>query len=74
MLRITYYAEGHKNGSRVNLNDVTGSVFQDFLIEESRWNRAGTARGQEEIILGIVRRDYPEVQWEKAHYTEIHQA
>ncbi|MBR6827770.1 MAG: hypothetical protein IKM76_06380 [Prevotella sp.] len=60
--------------SRINLNDVSGCVYQDFLIDESRWYRANSAREQEAIILGAVRRDYPEAEWEKAHYTEIHNA
>jgi hypothetical protein len=74
MLRITYYAEGRLNGSRINLHDVSGSVYQDFLIEESRWHRASNVHEQEAIILGVVRREYPEANWEKAHYTEIHNA
>lgn len=74
MLRITYYAEGRLNGSRITLNDVSGSVYQDFLIEASRWYRATNVHEQEAIILGVARREYPEAQWERAHVVEFHDA
>ena len=73
MFRITYYAEGHLGNRKVTLVDVCGKTFDDFVIDEMRWHHANTPREQEAIILGVARREYPEVNWEKAHYTEIHQ-
>ena len=37
-LRITYYAEGHRNGCKVTLHDVCGMVYDDFIIDANRWN------------------------------------
>ena len=31
--RITYYAEGHRNGCKVTLHDVCGLVYDDFIID-----------------------------------------
>lgn len=73
-LRITYYAEGHRNGCKVTLHDVCGLVYDDFIIDANRWNLCGGASGQEAIILATARIRYPEVNWESAHYTEIHNA
>lgn len=36
--RITYYAEGHRNGCKVTLHDVCGMVYDDFIIDANRWN------------------------------------
>ena len=36
-LRITYYAEGHRNGCVVTLHDVCGLVHDDFIIDANRW-------------------------------------
>lgn len=33
-LRITYYAEGHRNGCKVTLHDVCGLVYDDFIIDD----------------------------------------
>lgn len=73
-LRITYYAEGHRNGCKVTLHDVCGQVYDDFIIDTNRWNLCHTSSDQEAIILATARLRYPEVNWERAHYTEIHQA
>lgn len=74
MLRISYYAEGHKNGRKVTLYDCCGHTFDSCVVAESRWRSCNTAREQESFLLNIARRDYPEVDWERAHYEEIKQA
>lgn len=51
-LRITYYAEGHRNGCKVTLHDVCGMVYDDFIIDANRWNLCGGASGQEAYHLG----------------------
>lgn len=75
MLEITYYAEGHKsNGNKVTLADVTGGhTYDKFTIAESRWYHCNTPREEEALLLGIARRDYPEVHWEHAHRVESRQ-
>lgn len=73
-LRITYYAEGNRNGCKVTLHDVCGRVYDDFIIDTNRWNLCHNSFDQEAIILATARLRYPEVNWERAHYTEIHQA
>lgn len=35
-LRITYYAEGHRNGCKVTLHDVCGMVYDDFIVDANR--------------------------------------
>lgn len=70
---ITYYAEGHRNGSKVTLADVCGHTFDTFTVSERRWYGCNTPRDEESLILGVARRDYPEVKWEHAHRVEIHQ-
>jgi len=72
MIRVTYYAEGRLHGSKCTLVHVCGKVFDDFVIDEGRWYSASN-REQEQIILGVARREYPEAEWEHAHHTEIHQ-
>ena len=72
-LRITYYAEGHGNGCKVTLHDVCGLVYDDFIIDANRWYSC-RENERETIILATARIRYPEVNWESAHYTEIHNA
>lgn len=74
MLRITYYATGWRNGCRVTLANVCGNTFDDFYIDSNRWYLCNSAAEQESLLLGIARRDYPEIQWDHAHYVEIHNA
>ena len=74
MLRITYYAEGHRNGCKVTLNDVCGRTYDDCIVASSRWYGCNSAREKESFLLNIARRDYPEVEWESAHTVEIHNA
>ena len=74
MLRITYYAEGHRNGCKVTLYDVCGRTYDDCIVASSRWYGCNSAREQESFLLNIARRDYPEVEWESAHTVEIHNA
>lgn len=64
--RITYYAEGHRNGCKVTLHDVCGLVYDDFIIDANRWNLCSRASEQEAIILATARIRYPEVNWERA--------
>jgi len=72
MLKITYYAEGRRNGCKVTLHDVCSHTYDDFTVDLRRWQSCNSSREQEILILGIARRDYPEVNWEHAHYVEIH--
>lgn len=65
-LRITYYAEGHRNGCVVTLHDVCGLVHEDFIIDANRWYSCRTASEQEAIMLATARIRYPEVNWERA--------
>lgn len=73
MLRITYYADGIRNGCATTLNDCCGNTYDDFVISADSWNRCNTAKDQEDLLLSIARRDYPYVDWKHAHYLEIHQ-
>ena len=41
-LRITYYAEGHRNGCKVTLDNVCGMVYDDFIIDANRWGNRMT--------------------------------
>lgn len=73
-LEISYYAEGHKsNGNKVTLADMNGHTFESFIVDERRWRHCDTPREQEALLLGVARRDFPEVNWEHAHYVEIKQ-
>lgn len=72
-LRITYYAEGHRNGCKVTLHDVCGLVYDDFIIDANRWYSC-RENERETIILATARIRYPEVNWERAHDTEIYDA
>lgn len=72
-LRITYYAEGHRNGCKVTIHDVCGMVYDDFIIDANRWY-CSSASEREAIILATARIRYPEVNWESASEREIHNA
>ena len=72
-LRITYYAEGHRNGCKVTLHDVCGLVYDDFIIDANRWYSCSNSE-REAILLGTARIRYPEVIWESAHDVQIHDA
>ena len=50
-LKITYSAEGRYQGSKVDLRRFCGGVYDDFTIDSSRWQQAGTPREQERILL-----------------------
>ena len=71
-MRITYSADGHKNGNHVTLYDVCGSAFATTSVSESEWGRCDTPREQESFLLNIARRDYPSVNWESASVVEIY--
>lgn len=73
-LRITYYAEGHRNGCKVTLHEVCGWIYDDVIIDANRWYFCSSASEQEAILLATARIRYPEVNWERARYTEIHNA
>ena len=45
-----------------------------FLFDANHWYLCGKASEQEAIILATARIRYPEVNWESARYTEIHNA
>lgn len=72
-LRITYYAEGHRNGCKATISEVCGRVWDDFIIDADRWYRC-TKSEQEAIMLATARIRYPEVNWESATIREIHDA
>ena len=72
-LRITYYAEGHRNGCKATITEVCGQVYDDFIIDANRWFRCSD-KEKETIMLATARIRYPEVNWESARYTEIHSA
>lgn len=44
MLRITYYAEGHRNGCKVTLSNVCGRTYDDCIVASSRWYGCNSAR------------------------------
>lgn len=75
-IEIEYYAEGRlANGNKATLADVTGGYsFDKFTIDLSRWHACDTAREQEALLLGVARREYPEVTWTHAHVIEMRQA
>ena len=72
-LRITYYAEGHRNGCKVTLHDMCGLVYDDFIIDANRWYSCRESE-REAILLATARIRYPEVNWERAHCSGIHDA
>ena len=72
-LRITYYAEGHRNGCKVTISEVCGRVWDDFIIDADRWYRCRESE-REAIMLATARIRYPEVNWESATVREIHGA
>ena len=68
-LRITYYAEGHRNGCLVTLAAVCGGrLYDDFIIDASRWYSC-SASEKEAILLATAHIRYPEINWESAHYS-----
>lgn len=73
-LRIRFYAEGWRHGCKVTLGEVCGNTYDDFIVDSFRWNTCHTPQEQEAVMLGVARVRYPEVDWESAHYVEIHQA
>lgn len=74
-LRITYYAEGHRNGGLclVTLRDVCGQIYDDVIIDAHRWYSC-TASERKTILLATARTRYPEIIWESAHDVQIHNA
>ena len=50
MLRITYYAEGHRNGCKVTLSDVCGRTYDDCIVALSRWHGCNSAREKESFL------------------------
>ncbi len=71
LLKITFSAFGNRNGSRVDLRDYCGNVYGEMTINAERWYRTNNKKA---ILLGYIRREYPEVEWFEASYIEIKQA
>ncbi len=69
-LKITFSAYGNREGSRVDLRDYCGNVFDEMTINAERWYRTSN---KESILLGYARTKYPEVNWTEASYIEIKQ-
>ena len=69
-LRIIYRAEGRRNGSVCDLRDFCGSICDEMVINADRWYRVDD---KEALLLGYVRRMYPEVEWFHASWDEIKQ-
>ncbi len=74
-LRIQFYAEGRRRGSGsvCNLFEVCGKTYDSFVIEDKRWYSCRSAREQEDLLLGVAKSRYPEVEWTRAFYNEIKQ-
>ncbi len=69
-LKIIFRAYGNRNGSRVDLREYAGDVYDEMVISAERWYRTSN---KEAVLLGYVRKEYPEVDWFDASYVEIKQ-
>lgn len=74
-LRITYRAEGWRNGCRMTLADLNGGrTFEDVIIDNERWYGLHTDAERENLLLSLTRMKYPEVDWYLTRCFEIHHA
>ena len=71
LIKITYSAEGRLNGRKATLYDVCGRTFDEIVVDAARWRQCDTPSEQRNFLLNIARREYPEVDWEYAQYSNI---
>ena len=69
-LKVIYRAEGRKDGGVCDLRFFCVSICDEMIVDADRWYRANDPR---DILLGYVRRMYPEAEWTHVSWDEIKQ-